>query len=514
MNNAKPAIQILEDAVGLLRSSPRALLVYLIGAVPFILALLIFLNDMMLSSFAFDHLASWSLGLAALYVWKNAWQAIFCAQLYRRLSPHDDRPLKIARTVVVQAALQPIGLAVPLPFPWLTAFFRNAALFTAIGAPNAIRTARRQAILWTKQTWAILAICSLAFLLLMLNCLLMIVFLPQLARSFLGVEGDFARAGAGIISWSSFGVATALAWMVIDPVLDAVFVLRCFYGESIVTGEDLRAALRKALAAVALILIVLAIPPILSAQTPAPSAPVHSSIDSAALDRSIDKVIHSREFTWREQHTPGQAPEGRWMGWIHSALNMIDDAWKAVKRAIEKWLNSDRNSERESNAPAVSRRLVQTTLGLLVVLIVAGAVAFFLRHRSKAVKAEAVETAVAAVNLADESLTADQLPESSWLKMAEDLIAQGDCRLALRALHLAGLNFLNERGFISVRRWKTGMEYRRELERRARANPEIPPIFSANVDLFDRGWYGRRPVDRDMVESFATRMNEIRNYAR
>lgn len=513
MNTGRPAIQILEESVSLLRSSPRALLLYLIGAVPFIVALLIFLNDMMLSPFAFEHLAAWSLALAALYIWKNTWQAIFAAQLYRALSPHDDRPIRITRALLVQGALQPLGLAIPLPFPWLTAFFRNVALFSARGDPDALRNARKQAVLWTGQNWAILAIASLAFIVLTLNSLLMIVFLPQLARSFLGIEGDFARAGADVLTRSSFGVALALAWLVIDPVLDAAFVLRCFYGESIVTGEDLRAALRKAIATVALLLILISTPLSLRAQSADP--PLNASIKPAELDRSINAVIHSREFTWRDPHTAAAVPDSKVGGWIRSALGMIHDAWEAIKRAIFDWLNGDRASQQDSAAPQVSRRMVRTTLALLVVLIAAGAVAFFMRRRARAVKAQAVDTAVAAaVDLADESLTADQLPESSWLKLAEELIAQGDCRHALRALHLAGLNFLNERGMVSVRRWKTGLEYRRELERRARATPEIAPVFSSNVDLFERGWYGRRPVDREMVEAFATRMNEIRNHAR
>ncbi len=132
-------------------------------------------------------------------------------------------------------------------------------------------------------------------------------------------------------------------------------------------------------------------------------------------------------------------------------------------------------------------------------------------------KAVAVTTA-ASINLADESVTADQLPESQWLQLADELLTQGDFRLALRAMHLAGLNYLGERNLVSIRKWKTGLEYRRELDRRARAKSqvslEVSPVFSSNVDLFERGWYGRHPVDREMVDLFSARLSEIRNYAR
>jgi hypothetical protein len=519
MKNQLPAIEILEQAVNLLRSSPQALVIYLGGAIPFTLALLVFFNDMMLSPYAFDHLAAASLGLAALYVWKNTLQAIFAARLYQSLSPNEARPLKIFQSLVVQCALQPAGLAFPLPLPWLTAFFRNVALFSAIGAPDAVRTARRQAVLWTRQTWGILAIAALAFLLLFVNIFVMIVLLPQLARSFLGIEGDFARLGIHVLYPATFAVALALAWMVIDPVLDAVFVLRCFYGESIATGEDLRAALRKALATAVMMVFLLGVATQgARAQSPAASdTPVLAnpapSINPADLDRSIDEVIHSREFTWRTPHAGAVESQGRWVGWIRSAATMVRRFISGVMDAIAKWLNGDRESEIESRDKPVTRRMLETMIGLVAALIVGAAIVFFLRRRSPVTKAAAVTAAAPAVNLADESLTADQLSESSWMQLAEEWLAKGDCRLALRALHLAGLKYLGERGLVSIRRWKSGLDYRRELERRARAKPAIAPIFSNNVALFERGWYGSRTVDREMVEAFAARLSEIRNHA-
>jgi len=509
MKNQLPAIEILEQAVNLLRSTPRAYVLYLAGAIPFTLALLVFLNDMMLSPFAFDHLAAASLGLAALYVWKNTWQAMFAARLYRTLSPDDAPRLAIFHAFLVQCALQPAGLAFPLPFPWLTAFFRNVAMFTALGTPDAVRTARRQALLWTRQTWAILSFVTLAFLLLLLNALIALIWLPQLARSFLGIEGDAARLGSGILSPSTLAVALAIAWMVIDPLLDAAFVLRCFYGESIATGEDLRAALRKLVTTAALLLCLLAAAPHAIAQTPAPH-----TINPTELDRSIEQVIHNREFTWRTPHAPGTEPEGRWVGWIRSASNLIGRVWDGIRRALRDWFKQDREAPVEGGRPAVSRRMLQSIIGLVVALMAGAAVVFFLRRRAPVTEAHAVTAASPAVNLADESLTADQLPENAWLQLAEELLAKGDCRLALRALHLAGLNYLAEHNLVSIRRWKSGLDYRRELERRSRAQPEISPAFSNNVDLFERGWYGPRPVDRDMVETFAARLTEIRNHAR
>ena len=525
MKTQRPAIEILEQAVNLLRAAPaQAIVIYLAGAIPFTLAGLVFLNDMTFSPYAFDDLPSASLALAALYIWKNTLQAVFAARLYQTLSPDERRPLTIFRSLVVQAALQPAGLALALPFPWLVAFFRNVALFAATGEPRPLRTARRQAVLWTRQTWTILAIMSVAFLLLFFNLLVAIVILPQLARSFLGIEGDFTRAGVGLVNTTTIAVALALTWLVIDPVLDAVFVLRCFYGASIATGEDLRAALRKAVTAAALLACLVAVAPrhALAQTLPqtraaqvadgSPASGEVLAIEPARLDRSIDEVIHRREFTWRAPHSD-EEPQGRWAGWVRSATNLARRGWRAILDLLDRWFRKDSAPDASSSDAGVSRRMLETLTGLIIALIAAAAIAFFLRRRAAAVKAVAVTAAAPAVNLTDESLTADQLPESSWLQLAEEWLAKGDCRLALRALHLAGLKYLGERNLVSIRRWKSGLDYRREVERRGRAHPEIAPVFSTNLALFERGWYGTRAVDREMVEAFAARLTEIRNHA-
>src|SRR5882724_8732413 len=115
MNRQRSAIDILEQAVNLLRAAPLAAVVaYLTGAIPFTLGLLFFLVDMSHSPFASEYLGIASLGLAALYIWKNVWQAVFAAKLYHVLSPRDMRSGSIAKLIAMQAALQPAGLMLML----------------------------------------------------------------------------------------------------------------------------------------------------------------------------------------------------------------------------------------------------------------------------------------------------------------------------------------------------------------------------------------------------------------
>jgi hypothetical protein len=388
-----------------------------------------------------------------------------------------------------------------------------------------VTVARRQAGLWTKQNWVLVGLAALAGVLLFANLLITIALLPQLGRSFLGIEGDFARLGERILNLSTVAVAAGLTWLVIDPLLDAAYVLRCFYGEAIATGEDLRAALRTALNATATAALTIALCAVASAPHPAlaqaaqigsQNAPATQAqlpaqaIDPARLDESIDRTIRRVEFTWRSPRPPGAEPQGRWVGWYRSLTQTIGDLWRWVGQLLRRWFQSKPDAENPKDAP-VTPRMLELLIGIAVALVLAAAVFFFTRKRGPVVSAQAVPVAGVAANLADESLTADQLPEDSWLRLAEELLAKGDCRLSLRALYLAGLNYLGARGMVSIRRWKSGLDYRRELERRARAHPGLAPLFTRNVAIFERGWYGRHSVDRGMVEDFTAGLKEIKS---
>jgi hypothetical protein len=220
-NTERAAIDLLEEAVNLLRAAPlETAVTYLTGAAPLTLAFLFFLADMNRSPYAFEHLPWASLVLALLYVWKNTWQAIFMAKLYRQVSPSESGGTSPWQAALTQATLQPVGLLIPLPFPWITAFFRNVALYSALGRPDALASARRQAVYATRQNWAVLSIIGLGSLLLFVNVLVTIAILPQLARSFLGIEGDLARLGNGIFNLTTVGVALGITWLAVDPLLD------------------------------------------------------------------------------------------------------------------------------------------------------------------------------------------------------------------------------------------------------------------------------------------------------
>jgi hypothetical protein len=99
--------------------------------------------------------------------------------------------------------------------------------------------------------------------------------------------------------------------MAIDPLLDAMYVLRCFYGASLATGEDLSAAFRQAAAVVALLVLsfIVAAPALRAQATPADVQ--QPAIATQDLDRAIEETIHKREFTWRAPREQNEPPASK-----------------------------------------------------------------------------------------------------------------------------------------------------------------------------------------------------------
>ena len=93
-------------------------------------------------------------------------------------------------------------------------------------------------------------------------------------------------------------------------------------------------------------------------------------------------------------------------------------------------------------------------------------------------------------DLRDENVAADALPEDEWLKLAEEMRASGDLRLAIRALFLAALSDLARRQLVQIAKFKSNRDYQREITRRSAAVPQRTSAFSAMMAVYERVWYG------------------------
>lgn len=538
-----------EEAANLLRlSTPSLVATYFIGSLPFVLGFLYFWADMSRSPTASSACGGAAFGMAFLYIWMKWWHAAFARGLLLRLTGEQPPRWTVRRVMnllAIQGLAQPVGLfALPVaalitvPFGWTYAFFENLSILGADGdGPKAVaERAWRQARLWPGQNHLLLSLLFLFGLFVFLNVAIALAALPHLVRSLMGFEMPLLSGPWFATNTTFLAVSAGIAWLCVDPVLKAAYVLRCFHGDSVRSGADLKAELKSFLrggATTAAILIALAAAAPSSAyseDTPA-GRPITGSIvgNGAALspeelDRAVGEVIRKREYTWRTRRDVSpkkESPEEK--GFLASLVTSVGESLDYALRTIAKWVRNFARWWRETfpdrDAPEAKRgggpdRLVVPQLLLyallaLVACLLAVGIARWRKSRRADSSVDGMAAAGAAPDLACEDLSPTRLPTSEWLDLASELGIKGELRLALRALFLAGLSHLARSGAISVARFKSNREYERELRRRAHDRAELVEAFTETVAVFERTWYGTHAVDGEVLGSFRKNLDRI-----
>ena len=249
--------------------------------------------------------------------------------------------------------------------------------------------------------------------------------------------------------------------------------------------------------------------------------PPASRVEAGELSRSIDEVLEQREFAWRSPRVETKVPieDETWLqrsrrefgAWLEKKMWKMGNWMGRGLRKLRDWF-SDGRTEQDPSAGAWDWRgavtnLIYALLGVALVLLVVMIVRARRRGRSRPVAAVAV---AALPDLTREDVTADQLPEDGWLKMARDLLERGELRLSLRASYLAGLAHLGQREMILLARHKSNRDYDRELRRRARGNAGLIDSFDRSLLTFERSWYGEHEVTRETLGTFAQHLERIR----
>ena len=512
----KPALELVEEAAYLVRSAPAsALAAYYAGTLPFVLGFLFFWADMGWSATAYDHCAPAALGVAILYIWMSAWQAVFAQRL--RSSLTGTPPAPFLRLAFVQASLQPakmivipIAALMMVPFASVFGFYQSLMAVSyegARGIRQPFAAARRQAKLWRRQNWVVLCIVAAIAIAIFLNLGLLILVVPQLLKSFLGIDTPLTRSMALPLNSTFWAITAALTYAIVDPLIKAIYVLRCFYGEALATGEDLKAQL-KAIAAALVLVVVLFGASVVHAQPP-PPAPVNAGPAVQDLNHSIDDVLKHPKFSWR---LPAPRQVAQTKNWF---VRKFDSFVDTVDRWIDDFLNwlrdrfrSERSSDQGSRGLPALRAWFFLLLGAAVVITVFIVIRSFRKKSRTTTTAQPVTVAVP--DLASDHTTADQLPADEWLRTARECIARGDLRLAVRALYLANLAYLGGRSLIAIDCGKSNLDYARELRRRARSKPEILPVFSDTIGVYERSWYGMYDVSRELVARIETNLLSTR----
>ncbi|PIE35602.1 hypothetical protein CSA56_03730 [candidate division KSB3 bacterium] len=593
----KGAIDILEEAIHLLRTASLSTVVcYYIGGLPFVLALLYFWTDMSRSVVAAEHCSAAAFGLAALFLWMKCWQSIFARQLMASLHavPSSSRPFyRIWNLVITQTIFQPWGmlllpcsLLLTVPFPWLYAFYQNV---TILGGEEGGRVKRvskqawQQAKLWPKQNciliWLLspwLLVCSAALLLVTLpflskavlaililfmffallfvlvlsplgaivamNIGVLLVMLPGLVKTLFGIETMFTMNPWQMLNSTFFAVVCGLTYLCLDPFVKAVYVVRCFYGKALHTGEDLKVELRQAaqMRRQTSRVLPLAIGFLLAGSSPLwaenPAKIISQNnhapaVSSQELDRSLQQVLNQPEYAWKMPRQNQGNPTDR-----HSRPAFLDGMFQTLKgwgtilgewfSGIQEWLKKVGDwfkkffPEGDAEGKVVSghqpfdfllkSQLLLYTLLAAIVCIVAILFWRAWSARSRVTLDTFAEPERPEPDLTDENVDADRLPPDDWLSLAYNFIEQGELRLALRAFYLAGLASLDDHHLIRIARHKSDLDYENELQRRAHAFPALLELFLENSRIFQRSWYGLHEVSLEAVEQVKMNYNTLK----
>jgi len=534
------ALEVIEEATHLLRTAPAATLAaYYVGSIPFVLGFLYFWIEMSRSPFASENLPEAALSLAVLYIWMKTWQVLFARRLRSALSGKAMTRWSLRQSLRVafcQTVIQPSGLFIiplslipVLPFPWAYAFYQNVTALTDEDSGDVVglmRRAWRQASFRARQNSMVLLIAIPFRIFVFLNWTVMAMAIPSLVKTLVGVESIFSKSPLAMLNSTFLTAVIGLTYLSVDPILKAAYAVRCFYGDSMKSGEDLRAEVKRfapaqKLAGVLIIAILLAGGQTVrgeQAKAPAPPepTPVGTAVSPVDLDRRIDEVIHERKYTWRMPRGQVDGLPAR-KGII---LRFLDAVGDMIRRAVNKvlgWIRDlwEKLFPPERRRPGSFFGSLTTSQGLLFILlavVISAVVIFLIRVRSRRKQESIVTAAVleSVPNIADENVGADQLPELGWSKLGRELADRGEFRLAMRAFFLASLARLAHLNLIGIARFKSNRDYENELRRRGHAVPVLLEAFGENRLTFERVWYGDHAADRSLIDQFAANVEKIK----
>ncbi len=480
-------------------------------------------------AFAREELGAAALGITVLYLWMKCWQAVFARRLSARLVG-SQATLRL-RDLWSQVAIQPTALFVipvsfvlGLPFGWVYAYYLS---LTVTGDPGA---ARHHAVLWPKQNHVLLLMLTAFRIVVFFNILIAILATPELLKAMSGIETVFTRNPLAMLNTTLLGVSVALTYLAVGPIGIAVYVVRCFYGEALRTGQDLMVELkrlslaRNAGRAAVAGLILLGISSVAAAGTAVrpgeETAALRQIVDSRDLEMSIERVLQRREFAWRLQRQRANEEEvekgliARAMISILETFNgWVRETAQLIVRFLDWLADRSRDGPVERNE-AISWRAMAR--GLLVVLGLAGIIALvYLLRRHWVKKPAAGEQAPGGeprdVMIVDDH-EADRIASNRWMEQAKELIARGDLRAAMRAVYMAILSHLARGGLLTLAPTKTNRDYQRELLRRVRSSPGLPDVFSSGVMIFEKVWDGRHEATREQLERLGVLFDKVQSH--
>jgi hypothetical protein len=430
-----------------------------------------------------------------------------------------------------------------IPTAWTIAFYHHAQTSTFPEQKNVLSTVRgglAQSQLWPRQNHALLSMHAAFGLLVFVNVWVTLLILPQLFHTLLGLESRLLVSSASPFNSTLVIASAALTWALTDPFLKAAYAVRAFQAESVTTGRDLAIAWQRTLIektlSVGVLLGVLLFPVLASADvtnagTPSvggseqvgvsePSSPVEvrraESVppeQAVQLDRKLSEVLKRPEFAWKmprdtadlEEEEPNAVRE-----WLSELFHSMERPIKKIFGWLEdvvKWfleLGEPAAIPRSSTSSGWGTLASRSTLLIVGIAILIPLLVILRRYWQSRVPAPSAQT-IARIEAVEESegMEAAKLPADEWKRQAEQWLAKGERRLALRAMFLGELALLFKQGHLVAAPYKSVGDYRRDLERRVHILPNAYQGYCLTARLFEGVWYGKQIVTDEIIEEFS-----------
>jgi hypothetical protein len=255
MATERPALELIEDAIQLLRAAPMsAYSLYALGTVPFLLTFFSFCTTMSYSRDAAEQCARSALGVAFGYCWMKGLHAFCCRELVRvhtGIVTRWWRPKVMLAIWSRQIAVQPFGLVLK-PLSWMlvvpgafvSTFFQNVAIIGGT-VPDDLHRSWELATRWPKQSFEVLGLLSLLGPILLIDLYGLMISIPLVLKTLFGIETFLSRDYTWIYSSVLFIALTAVAYFLVDLLIKAIEVIRCCDAESLISGDDLLKRLKE-----------------------------------------------------------------------------------------------------------------------------------------------------------------------------------------------------------------------------------------------------------------------------
>lgn len=523
------ALAQLDGGYRLLRLAPvRYLAAYAAATLPFLALVALWWDDLSWGELPPGRVGAWSVVLLVAFVVMRTGQTWFMAGLRATLAGEPLERWSVrdwGRVLLVNGAVQPASLALMpvavvllVPAPWVQAFFQTAVLEAArlrVPVREVCARSLRLSTPWSVSLGTVQALVVVVGAVVWMNLMYGAGFAVFVADAFLGVSigGD---AGVRLLmSSTALVVGLLVTYALIDPLQRAWMVYRVHRLAARSSGADLlrefrEAAERRASRATAAAAVLLAVVCV-AAAVPAARAESSGRAPGAGaaverpllrpedVDRRVSDVLTGREYRWRRAVAGDTSKEPSWISELRAWFRKVREWIEGLFKRRDRERTPARTGDLGGSFSVAALRIAAAILIVAILVVVVRAI---LRRRREAPEAEAAALVVArAADLEREDVTAADRPSDAWERLARELTAAGDWRLALRAWHLAALARMGERGVLTLRKSKSDRDYERELERRGLE--VLRERFREQRTAFECRWYGRTAADAAVVEVFA-----------